>query len=338
MKLAIRTPAAPPRGGSDGAPITVRRWRILPLISIALIVSHAATKAAPADPQPQPNPPTPSTASASSKTGLPEVVIEANREALERRVRTFVTTLTHSRRFPDPGQPAPRWMQPLCFEVAGLPRKYAEFVATQLVHIAASVGADVRKECARPQANFEIVFTPNPADTLRYASQHPLLLQERPETSLSQIERFLSPPKSVVVRVWHSTEVLDAYGAPCGFSLLVPGVLSCGDNSGGSRIHVVSAAAFARTIVVVDSTRIQGIQLGQISAYVAMVGLADVDDDVDVGDAPSILRLFGDPSDKRVEGLTEWDRAFLSALYHTNWRNAQQRVLIGDKMAKGIAR
>lgn len=311
-------------------------------ISIALLslaCAPAATQASPGDPQPQSAPTsTRPTVSTSSKVELPEVVIEANREALERRVHTFATELTHSRRFPDPEQPAPRWMQPLCFEVAGLPRKYAEVVAAQLVQIATSVGADVRKECSRLQVNFEVVFTPNPTETLAYAMHHPLVLQERPETSLSSIERFLSPPKSVVVRVWHSTEVLDSLGAPCGFTLLLGGLMACGDNSGGSRIHLVSVAAFARTIVVIDSTRIQGIQLGQISAYVALVGLADVDDDVNVGDAPSILRLFSGAPEKRAEGLTEWDRAFLSALYHTNWRNTQQRLLIGNKMVNEIAR
>jgi hypothetical protein len=94
-------------------------------------------------------------------------------------------------------------------------------------------------------------------------------------------------------------------------------VISC-DYSGGSRITLSTAPAFARTLVVIDSTRLQGIQLGQISAYVAMAGLVDVDDDVNLGDTPSILRLFTDPPNKRAEGVTEWDRAFLSALYHTD--------------------
>lgn len=326
MKRALYMPAA-----------VATRKASLPVTLFLLACTLAATEAARADPgQPNVAPPTRSTDSASSKVGLPEVVIEANREALEKRVRTFVGELTHSRRFPDPDQPAPRWEEPLCFEVAGLPRKYAEFVAARLSQIATSVGAPVRKECSRLSANFYALFTPDPAETLRYLKRHPLVLQDRLETSLPQIERFLNPPKSVVVRVWHDAEALARNGTRC--DLAPNGLwLVCGDNLGGSRITLTSTPSFDRALVVIDSTRIQGFQLGQISAYVAMVGLVDVDSDVNLGDAPSILRMFIDPPEQRAEGLTEWDRAFLSALYRTNQWNAQQRVQIAHKMVDEIA-
>jgi hypothetical protein len=221
--------------------------------------------------------------------------------------------------------------------VAGLPRKYAEFVAARLSQVATSVGAPVRKDCSRLSANFYALFTPEPTDTLRYLKRHPLVLRDRIETGLPQIERFLNPPKSVVVRVWHDAEALSWDGTPC---VLAPNGLwiECGGKPGGSRITLSSTPSFARALVVIDSMRIQGFQLGQISDYVAMVGLVDVDGDVSLGDAPSILRMFTDPPEQRVEGLTEWDRALLSALYHTNQWNAQQRGLIVDKMVHEIAR
>jgi hypothetical protein len=185
-------------------------------MSIALLSLACASggiQAAPDDPQLQSAPtPTRSTDSGSWKAGLPEVTVEARRQALEQQAHTFVDKLTHSRRFSNPDQPAPRWDQPLCFEVAGLPRKYAEFVAARLSQIATSVGATVREECSRSTANFYVVFTPNPAETLHHLNHDPTLLQFHPETSQPQIERFLNPPKSVVVRVWHNAEILGSGG------------------------------------------------------------------------------------------------------------------------------
>jgi len=122
---------------------------------------------------------------------------------------------------------------------------------------------------------------------------------------------------------------------PCGYS--PPGTLiNC--DAAGSRVTVSAVQAFTQTFVVIDSTRLQGIQLGQISDYVAMAGFVDVDVDTNLGDGPSILRLFTDPPNERPEGLTEWDRAFLSALYHTDQRSPLQRGQIVAKMLDEIAR
>jgi hypothetical protein len=302
----------------------------LPLVACTLALIAAISGRA----QTSPTPTATTTDPANAKGRLPEIVIEARKETLRRRAYTFVTALSHSRRFPESDRPAPHWQEPLCFEVAGLPRKYTEFVAARLVQIATSVGADVFKDCSRLDVNFLVVFTPNPAETLRYLIDHPLMLQDAPGTSLPQIERFLNPRNPVAVRVWHSTEILGDDGTPCLPNVV--GWLVCGGHPGGSRIVQSSGAAFARTLVVIDSTRIKDIQLEQLSAYVAMVGLADIDDDVNVGDTPSILRLFTDPAEKRPEGLTEWDHAFLSGLYHVDWRNAQQRMQIADRMVKEI--
>jgi hypothetical protein len=307
---------------------------------ILLACTATAIRAAPADPQPSSaSTPTPSRDSKSSKADQPpEVIIEAPRQALENRVRTFVGELTRSRRFFP--ESVPRWVQPLCFLVAGMPRNYAQFVAARLSQVAASVGAPLRKGgCSRNTANFYVVFTPNPAATLKYLNWHPRLLFKDDATA-PQIDRFLNSPKSQVARVWHNAEFLGRDGTPltgmgtCGSPVDAP--TNC-DNMGGSRITLEAVQAFTQTLVVVNSTRLQGIQLGQISDYVAMAGLVEVDDDVNLGDAPSILRLFSASPDKRPEALTEWDRAFLKALYGTDQRNTQQRGQIVTMMVDEIA-
>ena len=270
---------------------------------------------------------------------LPEVTINARREAVEKEVHTFVGKLTHSRRFS--AESVPRWTQPLCFLASGLPRSHAEFVVARLSKLALSIGARLQKVgCSRSSANFLVVFTPKPLETLKYLNHHPALLfhgDARPQ----QINSFLSPPESEVVRVWHNAEVRAPDGTPldpggAGRCAQMPGVsVNCAPKA--SRVASSASQVFTQALVIVDSTRLQGIQLGQISDYIAMAGLVDLDLDTDFSDAPSILRLFSAPPDKRPEGLTDWDRAFLSALYQTDQGNPLQRGQIVTKMVGELA-
>lgn len=252
---------------------------------------------------------------------------------------TFVGKLTHSPRFSR--ESVPRWSQPLCFAVAGLPRSQGEFVLARLSRVATSVGAELRRGCSRRDANFYVVFTPNPEETLKYLHHHPWLLFPS-NTPPPQIERFLSPPTSDVVRVWHNAQFVSGGGAPVVTTSCAPGdgpsgpLANCQPEA--SRLILSAVQDFTQALVVIDSTRLTGINFGQISAYVAFVGLVDFDLPDNLGDTPSILRLFTDSPEKRPDGLTAWDRAFLSALYNTDQRSPTQRGQIVSKMVDEIAR
>jgi hypothetical protein len=54
----------------------------------------------------------------------------------------------------------------------------------------------------------------------------------------------------------------------------------------------------------------------QLADYIALIGLADMRLDADLGPTPSILELFGGGTPP--QGLTVWDRALLHALYDTD--------------------
>jgi hypothetical protein len=55
-----------------------------------------------------------------------------------------------------------------------------------------------------------------------------------------------------------------------------------------------------------------------------MIGLAQIDLDKDLGDAPTILNLFKRSAESRPMEMTAWDRAFLHASYSTPQRNKMQ--------------
>lgn len=75
--------------------------------------------------------------------------------------------------------------------------------------------------------------------------------------------------------------------------------------------------------IVVDMTRMKKVSTRELADYAAMVGLADVDLNVDIGAVPTILRLFQHPK-QPPRGLSAWDTALLYSLYHTRQSNTLQ--------------
>ena len=90
--------------------------------------------------------------------------------------------------------------------------------------------------------------------------------------------------------------------------------------------------------MVIDTSYPIEFKLGQLIDYAALVGLTEIPADLEVGDAPSILRLLDENSDAAPPGLTPWDSAFLHALYHSDQGNTTQRSEIAVQMVHEVAR
>jgi hypothetical protein len=90
-------------------------------------------------------------------------------------------------------------------------------------------------------------------------------------------------------------------------------------------------------IVAVDAERIKGLTIGQLTDYIAMVGLVRIREDADPGDAPTILRLFTSSAPAQPEGLTSWDRAFLRELYDTTAHSVGQSGQIKLRLYRDLA-
>jgi hypothetical protein len=284
-----------------------------------------------------PAPSQPDRASSPSNT-LPQVTIEAQREALERRVNGFVRGITHNPRYYD--EAIPRWRAPLCFAVAGLPDEAGLLVLARLSQIAASAGAHIaRQKC---EYNFYVVLTPEPDQLLKriYRRNHGVFDRD---AGMPAIRRFLSPSKSEAVRVWHNADTVSRHGMPIHEDASC-GAITVGNHSvpvscqfEGSRLARDDVSALTLALVIVDTSLTKGVSYAQLADYAAMVGLTDIELDTDVGNAPTILRLFAESAEHRPTGLTAWDRAFLNALYHTEESSHTQRAEIAVKMIHEVA-
>jgi hypothetical protein len=269
-----------------------------------------------------------------SKTALDTITVEAakDRKALQRQVEAFVTGIAAAPR----EQSLANWQRqtPICFLVGGLPHEDGEYMLARLSKIAASAGAPLGREHCKP--NFFVVVT-SQADALlkAWGKRDPRMFGSADGTS---IHKFLST--TAPVRAWYNAELYNSDGTPLGngegqsdFDISQIRVNLRAD---AGRIRFNDVRNLSSVMVIVDAPRAKGISFGQLAAYVAMIGLAEIRPDARTSDAPSILQLFsgvGSPP----PGLSAWDEAFLKALYHTEHLDQHQISAIKTSMMQDIA-
>jgi hypothetical protein len=147
------------------------------------------------------------------------------------------------------------------------------------------------------------------------------------------------------IRCWYNTEFRSSDGDAVSPDTLVAGLSGSGLEMMRAPINKVREATRLRytavqnlssVIIVVDMNRTQDLNVGQLADYVAMVGLAEVRVDADLGEAPTILRLFKE-STHPPQGLSAWDQDFLYSLYNTSQQSVLQASSIKTSMLKRIA-
>jgi len=268
----------------------------------------------------------------SAEPTLPEMTIRAQREAVERRVGAFVAS---SLREPS-GVSLARWNGPICPLAVGLPPKEGEFVHARVAEIAAAAGARLAPPPCR--ANLVVIVSAEPAAVLKawYARDRRIF----GDAAQKRIDELLGTPRTV--RVWYNANSESASALPSATGvrgLVMTGSprLAVDGTAEDSRMVFNAVRAFASVIVAVDSSRTKGINVNQLADYAAMVGLAEIQLDADVGASPTVLRLFSTSDEAKPTGLSAWDTAFLKALYHTSQKTNVQRSAITQSMVRDIA-
>jgi hypothetical protein len=276
---------------------------------------------------------------ANDSAALSQVTVEARHEVLKQRLNTFVSTVTRANAGSQQ-DPLAVWDSPLCFAIAGLPRAQGEDVLDRLSKAAEAAGAVLAAEqTCHPR--FIVVFTGQPGVLLHTWYNHK---QTVFNCSFPwPVNEFINMPRPV--RVWYNLELraplagLPSTADPAEFVHVLP--QGCGRASAagttGSHITFPTVPDFSSVLVVVDLNRVKGFKLSQIADYIAMSGLAKINHDASVADAPTILNLFTASGDAVPQGLTGWDRSFLEAIYHTFQYVRGQRVAVVDRMLGAIA-
>lgn len=265
-----------------------------------------------------------------------DVIVEGTRLEVEQRVHAFVSEIT---RRGYGKESLVRWRKPICPLVAGLTSQQGEYILYGVTQAAHAAGAPLgTREC---QPNLYIVVASEPEQLLQHWRKRKRgLFGDAPPATV----RYFLEDSPRPVRAWYNTELVcgDGGGKPR-LERGSGGELAIQESSSGcfikdTRLQTNYIDTFASVIVIVDADLIKDIKLGQLTDYVAMIGLTKMDVDANVGNAPTILRLFADSAEARLPTMSLWDRAFLNALYHTPQRTRHQSSTIAHRVVRDVSK
>jgi hypothetical protein len=260
---------------------------------------------------------------------LSSITVEAERDraTLERRLNAFVFGITMA----PYQQSLARWKKemPICPQVAGLPYLDGEYVLSRFSEIAAAAGASLAPNVCRP--NLHILVSSVPDELIaEWSKRNPWMFGAAGGTKIRQFLHGTAP-----IRVWYNTSWVNGDGLPC--KVYNEGVPVCEQGAQISQIRLSSMRDLTSVIVLVDARQIKEITMGQLAAYISIVGLAEIRIDAKLGDAPTILRLFSDPTNAPALGMSTWDTAYLKALYHTEHDDKTQLLALKTSMTQDVA-
>jgi hypothetical protein len=260
---------------------------------------------------------------------IPTVTVESSREAerLKHDVDVFVSSaITKSW-----DESLMRWDQPICPLVAGLNRSMAEFVLLRLSNLVRSVHAPLDGEKCRP--NLFVLVAQDPTAFLKLLWRHkPNLFDTR--NGIERARRFIESTRPI--RAWYNANEMssDATAAATITSILAQsaGVEAASasypvfsqPSTLGSRLSHAVVRNLSDVIVVIDAKQIGKLNIGQLADYVGVISLAQIDLDKNLGQAPSILKVFNPDEAAAPLEITDWDRALLTALYSTSQKSRMQ--------------
>jgi len=292
-----------------------------------LVISARSAELSAQETVTQPPPPPHST--------LDTVTINARQEReIKRQISKFVSGAV----FTYLNDSLERWNRPVCPLVAGLPKERGEFILARVSQIARDSNAPIGSEHCKP--NLYIVVTDTPDLLLEKWSKRDKRMFNLCN-GMGYVKEFMHSRQAV--RVFYNAKFSSTGSERDASALELDGLQfdftnSCtASGAAGSRLTYGAVQELTSVIIVVDSRQTTNRNMGQLAAYVAMVGLAQIRVEADTGSAPSILRLFRE-SDSLPQGLSPWDEAFLHSLYATNQSSVLEVAMIRRRMFDQIVR
>ncbi len=235
-----------------------------------------------------------------------DVVVLGNR--LDKAVAAFVEDVSA----PVVGRGLARWNGRVCVGAVNLRGEPAQYLVDKVSDVILELGLEPGAPGCKPS-----ILIIGASDGAAMADA---IVKSRPSifrpggSGMSQSRRALREfrTSTAAVRWWAVSVPTDSQtGMP---AVRIPGrgpaVISV---DSVSRMRGRIRDDLRRVFVIVDVDQATDRTFDQLGAYVAMVTLAQVDPAADTADYPTILNLFDQAMPP--PGLTDWDRAYLQAIY-----------------------
>jgi len=234
-------------------------------------------------------------------TGKAATSTEVSRQA--RAITDMSSAIRH--------EPMARFQDKLCPGVMGLEADAASLMIDRLRDNAQLLGLGLTKDDGTCRPNFIVAFVENGAENLQQIADHNGWAFQ--DMSPSERRKLLS--EEGPVRVWTITQMRTRDGIPIPRSVSLFDPPQVNTWMAHSKIYLAIREDITRVVVLFDREGVKGKTLLQLADYATMRGLARTRP-VDGEGHPidTILALF-DPSGSPPAKLTEFDRAYLAAVY-----------------------
>ena len=212
-----------------------------------------------------------------------------------------------------------RWKTGICPLTIGLSARFNLFITQRIIRVAMMAGTplDSREPC-RP--NVLILATPQPQALLDFVrAKRPALLGFHYRSQAERISTMRLP-----IQAWYSTATEDFDGlitadlpsGALGYGVMDPlGIQQV--RVSGSRTGDGLKSEFTTAIILVDTSKIAGHEIGTLADYVAMLALSQAQSYDVCRDVPTITNLMasGCADGMKPDGLTDIDATYLRGLY-----------------------
>lgn len=250
--------------------------------------------------------------------------VTATGRTLNQLIRDFVGEVAE----PNRRRGLARWNGDVCVGVANLRGEAAQYIVDRVSTVAADLNLRAGDPGCTP--NLLIVATDDGGELSR------MLVQERRRAfrmggsgmdrggeALKDFQETDRP-----IRWWQMSMPVDSETGAA--AVRIPGDCSapCASASdyapqisvfAASRLRTQIVDNIIRTIIIVDVDDVSHLSIQQLSDYIALVSLAQIDPNADTSGYSTVLNVFEDPQE--IAGLTDWDVAYLEGLYGAE-RNA----------------
>jgi len=229
----------------------------------------------------------------------------------------------------------PRFRDPVCVRVIGLPPEFDGFIAARVVAIANQVGAPVAK-AADCTPNVNVIFSTAPqAQIDDIYRRRDILLGFRFHSQVKHLKTFERP-----IQAWYLTRTRDVHGQS--FLEVENALVSWAEKPtgrAGSRLSSALSAEVVHSLIIADANKVTDAKIGGVADYVAVLALARWTRlERCNSQVSTVLNLMADGCDpeERPEAATPADLALLTSLYAVDAQEngALQRAAIASAIRK----
>lgn len=237
-----------------------------------------------------------------------EVRAEASRQAQRLQVERFVEGAMTSPR----GRPLARWNKEVCLSAMNFQPSYGRALLDRIGLRMIQAGLDVKEEGCRPDV---MIVATNDGKALARSivdSNEGGLRPSRANTDLGSAALRAFQEADRPIRWWHVSLPVSADTGDIAVRLdgEDPPTITVRE---ASRLRSNTRDDLARIIILVETSRLNGVVGTALADYLAFISMAQVDPDQDMKGFNTILNLLASPSE--YTEMTTWDQELLAGLY-----------------------